>query len=167
MLILNVFETTLWIACEQFLLEVLDIQSTVLKCCWKSGAVAWKSSIKVRFCKTPQISQKESKMESLFRKTVIPQAYNCTKKDTITGVFLYLCEYIFSFFTFLFQKRSIFPLLRRIRLLNDNVNKKKSMCENVTSEVMWHKNCRRQAPNLTYPLCEFNKTSQFNLEQLI
>ena len=34
-------------------------------------------------------------------------------------------------------------LIRRIKLLNNNINKKKSMRENLTSEDMWHKNCRR------------------------
>ena len=34
-------------------------------------------------------------------------------------------------------------VLRGIKLLNINVNKKKNMCENLTSEVMWHKNCSR------------------------
>ena len=35
------------------------------------------------------------------------------------------------------------PLLRRIKLLNSNVNKKKNICEKLTPEVMWHNNCRR------------------------
>ena len=145
-------------------------------------------------------------MVSLFRKTVISQSCNCTKKDSITGVFLwiYLCKHIFSFLFFHFKKDKQPPeifcekkrflknlanftgkhlcwslflmklqvfkstyfttaskkiniclivevlLFHRIKLLNSNVNKKKIMCKNLTSEVMWHENCRRQASILTY-----------------
>ena len=76
------------------------------KCCWKSEAVAQLSSVKLRFCKTSQILQNTSNMESLFCKTVSPQACNCTKKSTITGVFLwiYLFENIFLFLLFCFRK---------------------------------------------------------------
>ena len=76
------------------------------KCCWKSEAFDQLSSVKLRFCKTLQILQNTSKMESLFCKTVSPQACNCTKKSTITGVFLwiYLRENIFSFLLFCFRK---------------------------------------------------------------
>ena len=31
------------------------------------------------------------------------------------------------------------------------------MCENLTSEVMRHKNCRRQLSDVTYPPCGFKK----------
>ena len=48
-------------------------------------------------------------------------------------------------------------LLRGIKLLNNNINKKKSMFENLTSEVMWHKNYRIQASILTCQLWGFNK----------
>ena len=77
------------------------------KCCWKLETVAQLSSVKTRFCETSQISEKTSKMVFLFCKTVSSQACNCyTKKDTITGVFLwiYLCEYIFSFLLLCFRK---------------------------------------------------------------
>ena len=63
--------------------------------------------VKLRFCKTSQISQKTFKMAFLFCKTVSSQAYNCyTKNDTITGVFLwiYLGEYIFRFYFFVSEK---------------------------------------------------------------
>ena len=46
------------------------------------------SSVKMRFCKISQISQKASKMELFFSKTVNHQACNCTKKDIINGIFL-------------------------------------------------------------------------------
>ena len=146
----------------------------------------------MRFCKTSQISQKTSNTESVFRKTISPQTCNRNKNDTITGVFLwiYLCEYIYSFLLFLekakaatrdvlwnlvflkitgkhmcwisFKRTHILRntcerlllninicltatvlLHRRIKLLNSNVNKKKNMCEYLTSGVTWHKNCRR------------------------
>ena len=186
------------------------------KCCWKSEAVAQLSSVKMRFCKTSQISQKTSKMVSLFRKTVNSQACNCyIKKDTVTGVFLWIyyiyVNIFFHFYFFVSKKtkaaigdilwkkmflkisqisqenacvavsffliklllKSLWKLrnfkstyfeehlwatvskrintclivkvlfLRRIKLLNNNANQKKCMCENLTSEVMWHKNCRR------------------------
>ena len=41
--------------------------------------------ISVKFHK---FSRKEVVMEPRFSKTVSPHAYNCIKKDTITGVFL-------------------------------------------------------------------------------
>ena len=77
-----------------------------LKCCYKSEAIAQLSSIKMRFCKTSQISQKTFTVESLFRKPVRPQACNSTKKNTVAGVFLwiYLCKYIFSFSLFFSEK---------------------------------------------------------------
>ena len=31
------------------------------------------------------------------------------------------------------------------------------MLENLTSEVMWHKNCRSKLSDLTYPPCGFNE----------
>ena len=31
------------------------------------------------------------------------------------------------------------------------------MCQNLTSEVMWRKNCMRQLSDLTYPPCKFNE----------
>ena len=66
------------------------------KCCWKSETVAQLPSVKMGFCKTLQISQE------IFRKSVNPQDCNCTKKDAVCGVFLwmYLCEYVFSLFYF-------------------------------------------------------------------
>ena len=33
------------------------------------------------------------------------------------------------------------------------------MCKNLTSGAMWHKNCRRQLPNLKHPPCGFNQYS--------
>ena len=80
------------------------------KRCWKSEAVAQLSSVKMKFYKMSQISQKISNMDSLFRKTVSPEAWNLTKKDTITRVFplIYLCECIFSLLLF-FQKRQKQP----------------------------------------------------------
>ena len=76
------------------------------KCCWKLEAVAQLSSVKMRFCKTSKSSQKASNMESILRKIVSSQDCNCTKKDTITGVFLWICScgYIFSFLLFCFRK---------------------------------------------------------------
>ena len=64
-------------------------------------AVAQLSSVKLRFCKTLRILQKHLRWSP-----VSPQSCNSTKKDTITGVFLwmYLCEYIFSFLLFCFRK---------------------------------------------------------------
>ena len=59
------------------------------------------SSVKMKFCKTSQTSRKISKTEFLFVK-LSHQAYNCTKKDTITGVFLWIYFFIF---TFLFHER--------------------------------------------------------------
>ena len=44
-------------------------------------------AVKMRFFKTSKISQ-ESKMESRYNKTVSPQVFNCTKKGTITDVFI-------------------------------------------------------------------------------
>ena len=78
------------------------------KRCWKSEAVAQLSSVKLKFYKTSQISQKKSNMESLIRKTVSPEACNFTKKDTISGVFLlmYLCECIFSLLLFFRKDKS-------------------------------------------------------------
>ena len=58
------------------------------KCCWVLEAVVQLSSVKMKFCKTSQISQKPSEMEFLFCKIVSPQGCNCTKKDSITGIFL-------------------------------------------------------------------------------
>ena len=55
------------------------------------------------FCKNEilQISQKKSKMESIFRKTLSSQGCNCTKQDTIIGVYLgYI--YVNMFFDFYF-----------------------------------------------------------------
>ena len=54
---------------------------------------------------------------------------------------------LFVFRLFVFKKITICLIikvlfLRRISLLN-NVNKKKIICENLTSEVMWHKYCWR------------------------
>ena len=48
----------------------------------------------------------------LVKLSVTPQVCNCTEKDTIIDVFMwmYLCEHIFSFFIFLFQKRSMYLL---------------------------------------------------------
>ena len=54
---------TLWVACEQPFVEVLDNQLLLIeqvkcpKCCWKSEAVVQLSSVKMKFCKTSQISQ--------------------------------------------------------------------------------------------------------------
>ena len=57
----------------------------------------------MRFCRTSQMSQKTSKMEPRFRKTLSSQACNCTKKDTVTGDSVFSCEYIYAniFFHFL------------------------------------------------------------------
>ena len=110
LVILNIFETNTVNSCEQLFVEFLDSPSAVtkfiylsscLKCCWKSEEVAQPSSVKMRFCKTSKILQKASKTESLFRKTVSSQACNCTKKDTITGVFLWNI-YVNIFFHFHF-----------------------------------------------------------------
>ena len=72
-------------------------------------AVAQLSSVQMRFCKTSQISQKTYKMESLLRKTVLltvsPQACNCTKMDTITSVFLWICSLWLYFFIFIFVQK--------------------------------------------------------------
>ena len=72
-------------------------------------AVAQLSSVQMRFCKTSQISQKTYKMESLLRKTVrltvSPQACNCTKMDTITSVFLWICSLWLYFFIFVFVQK--------------------------------------------------------------
>ena len=96
--------------CDEVDLLLIE-QVICLKCCYKSEAIAQLSSIKMRFCKTSQISQKTFTVESLFRKPVRPQACNSTKKNTIAGVFLwiYLCKYIFSFSLFFFQKRQMQP----------------------------------------------------------
>ena len=56
-------------------------QVICLKCCWKLEAVAQLSSVKMRLWKASQISQKVSKIESLFCKTVSSQAFNWHKKD--------------------------------------------------------------------------------------
>ena len=92
-------------------MEHLFLQNTsggcFWRCCWISEAAAQLPPVKMRFCKASQISQKTSKIISLFRKAVTSQPCNCyTKKDTITGVFLwiYLCEYNFSFLLFCFRK---------------------------------------------------------------
>ena len=79
-----------------------------LKCCWKSEAVVQLSSVKLRFCKTSNISQKHLRWSPLFRKIVSPQGCNCTKEDTITGVFLWICscECIFSFLLFFRKDKS-------------------------------------------------------------
>ena len=95
-------------------------QLTCPKCSWKSEAVAQLSSIKSRLCKTSQISQNTSKMESLFCKTVSPQTCNSTKKDTIVFLRIYLYEHIFSFFLFCFRKdkschRNIFCEIRVLK----------------------------------------------------
>ena len=44
-----------------------------------------------------------------------------------------------------------------LEILNKEKVNKKSKCRYLTSEVMWHKNCRRQLFNLTYLSCRFNK----------
>ena len=44
-----------------------------------------------------------------------------------------------------------------LKILNKQKVNKKSMCRYLTSEVMWHKNCRRQLFNLTYLPCRLNK----------
>ena len=104
--------------CEQPFVEVLDKKSAVtklillieqvtcLKCCWKSEAVAQLSSVKLRLCETSQMSQNTSKMEFLFCKYVSPHACNSNKKETVIGIFLwiYLCEYVLSFYFFCFRK---------------------------------------------------------------
>ena len=126
LVILNIFETNT-VNCLRTVLcggprhrvscdyvDLLLIEQVICpKCCRKSEAVAQESSVKMRFCRTSQMSQKTSKMEPLFRKTVSSQACSCTKKDTVAGDSAFsceynFCEYIFSFFTFLFQKRSVF-----------------------------------------------------------
>ena len=58
------------------------------------------------FCKTSQISQKTSNIESLFRKIVNPQGCNCTKKDPSL---VFSCEYVhvntfFHFYFFVSEK---------------------------------------------------------------
>ena len=63
------------------------------KCCWKSEAVAQPSSVKMRFCKASQISQKGSKMESLFRKVL---------KRTLSLAFSFEYIYVNIFFHFYF-----------------------------------------------------------------
>ena len=44
-----------------------------------------------------------------------------------------------------------------LKPLNKEKVNKKSMWEYLTSEVMWHKNCRRQVLHLTYQPSRFNK----------
>ena len=39
------------------------------------------------------------------------------------------------------------------------------MCENLTSEFVSHKNCRRQASILTYSLCRFYNLDDFVLDE--
>ena len=67
------------------------------------------SSLPSVFYKIFRNFTKTSKMESLFRKNLNPQGSNCTKKDTITSFFLWICscEYIFSFLLFCFRKDKI------------------------------------------------------------
>ena len=175
------------------------------KCCWKSETVAAQlSSVKLRFCKTSQISQKTSRMEFLLRETISSQACNCTKKwhyhwHFPANIFMWIhflictCSFrkdksnnwrgsvkkcILKNFANFTVKRLCWSLFlvklqvfkntyfeehlwmtaskkidiclivkvishRRAKLLNSDVNKKNSMCENFTSEVMWNKNCRR------------------------
>ena len=51
-------------------------------------------------------------------------------------------------------------LLRRIKLLNSNVNKKKNHVRKFDVRSHMTRDCRRQASLLTYPLCGFNKTPE-------
>ena len=114
----------------------------------------------MRFCKASQISQKTFKIESLFRKTVTSYARNCTKSLAFPCECIYVN--ILLHFLLFWKDQYLFNSqvlsLRRIKLLNNNVNKKKRKCKNLTtSEVMWHKKCRWWASIPTYPLCGFNK----------
>ena len=59
-----------------------------------------------------------------------------------------ICERLLLKRSILVQEPKFFYF---VKPLNNNVNKKKkNTCENLTSEVMWHKNCRRWALILTY-----------------
>ena len=76
------------------------------KCCWKSEAVAQFSSVKMRFCKTSQISQKTYKMESLFVKLQAVKAATVRKS---TSSLAFSCEYVhvkifFHFYFFVSEK---------------------------------------------------------------
>ena len=82
-------------------------------------------------------------MDFLFHKTVNAQTYNCTKKDTGVFLWIYLCEYIFIIFYFFVSEKINICLIVKVLLLRrimekvfNNVNKIKSTCENLTSEVM-------------------------------
>ena len=110
LVILNIFETNTvnclqtalcggsrqTVSCDK--VDLLPIEQVICpKCCWIPETVAQLSSMKMRFCKTSEISQKTSKIVSLFCKTASSQVRSCNaKKDTITGLFLgiYLCEYV-------------------------------------------------------------------------
>ena len=63
-------------------------------------------------------------------------------------------EYIFSLFHF---KPTFFLFRADQYLYNSQRYFKKVVKNNVNKKSMWHKNCRRLAFNLTYPLCRFNK----------
>ena len=61
-------------------------QSAVTKLIQNFTGNQKQSSVKIIFWLTSQIFQES--LESLFYKTVSPEACNCTKKDVIAGVFL-------------------------------------------------------------------------------
>ena len=109
----NCLQTTLCessrptVSCDWY--DLLLIQQMIYpKCCWKSEADPQLSSVAIRFCKTSQILQGTSNMESLLPKTVSPQACNCTLYQKghyhwrfPGNIFTWTCSFIF---TFLFQE---------------------------------------------------------------
>ena len=70
------------------------------KCCWKLEAAAQLSSVKMRICKTSQISQKEPKMGTLFVKLRALKPATVLKRTLSLAL---SCEYIYVniFFHFL------------------------------------------------------------------
>ena len=72
-------------------------------CHGKSEAVAQHCSVNWCSVKLPNFHRKASVMESPFGKTVSPHFCNCTKRDAITGVFLWIdfVNTIFSLFILL------------------------------------------------------------------